>query len=60
MFRPQMFASRLNKKLQQYVSCATQRFYLFPPFSLLTKVLQKIQEDVAEGIVVTLFWPTQP
>ena len=78
LFRPQvdMFASRLNKKLPQYVSWqpdpqafavdafsqnwATQSFYAFPPFRLLTKVLQKIQEDMAEGIVVVPFWPTQP
>ena len=71
-----MFASQLNKKLPQYASWkpdpqafavdafslnwTTQSLYHFPPFSFLTKVLQKIQEDIAERIVVVPFWPTQP
>jgi len=34
--------------------------YVFPPFSLLTRVLQKMWEDNASGIVVAPDWPTQP
>ena len=34
--------------------------YAFPPFSILTKVLQKFQEDNATGVVVAPKWPTQP
>ena len=71
-----LFASRLNKKLQNYVSWqpdpkavavdaftlnwAIQRFYAFPPFSLLTKIVQKVQEEAAEGILIVPWWPTQP
>lgn len=36
------------------------KFYAFPPFSLLNKVLHKIKMDKAEGIVVAPYWPTQP
>lgn len=35
-------------------------FYAFPPFVLITKVLQKIISDQSEGIVVVPDWPTQP
>lgn len=35
-------------------------FYAFPPFCLLTRVLQKIRNEGAEGIVVAPYWPTQP
>lgn len=35
-------------------------FYAFPPFCLITKVLQKIKSDKAEGIVVVPYWPSQP
>ena len=71
-----LFASRLNKKLDNYVSWqpdpkavavdafslnwATQSFYAFPPFSLLTKIVQKVQEEAAEGILIVPWWPTQP
>ena len=58
-----LFASRLNYKLKPFVAfkpdpeaCAinafsiswsTYSFYVFPPFSILPKVLQKIQSDKA-------------
>lgn len=35
-------------------------FYAFPPFSLLSKVLQKIKKENARGIVVAPLWPSQP
>ena len=35
-------------------------FYAFPPFSVLGRVVQKIQEDMAEGILLIPNWPTQP
>lgn len=35
-------------------------FYAFPPFSLISKVLQKIVNDRAEGIMVVPKWPSQP
>ena len=34
--------------------------YLFPPFSLLTRVIQKFIEDQAQGIMVAPNWPTEP
>lgn len=35
-------------------------FYAFPPFSIILKVLKKIKQDKATGILVVPFWPTQP
>lgn len=35
-------------------------FYAFPPFCLLTKVIQKIKNERATGIVVYPIWPSQP
>ena len=35
-------------------------FYAFPPFNLVLKVLRKIREDNATGIVVYPNWPAQP
>jgi hypothetical protein len=71
-----LFASRLNHKVQSYVawrpdpqavakdaftiSWTELLFYAFPPFSLITRVLQKIREDSAEGFLVVPFWETQP
>ena len=70
------FASRLNCQLTPFVSwkpepgvwavnafslCWTAlKFYAFPPFSILGKVLVKIQQDGATGMLVTPFWSTQP
>lgn len=70
-----LFASRLNKKLPNYVAwkpdpCASfvdafllnwtnLRFYAFPPFSLVLKTLGKIDREEATGILVCPLWPTQ-
>jgi hypothetical protein len=70
-----LFASRLNKKLENYVSLrpeptavAVDAFtlcwsdalhYIFPPFSLIGKILQKIEQDSAEAVVIAPIWPTQ-
>ena len=70
-----LFASRLNKQLECYVSwkndpgafavdaftiCWTQlSFYAFPPFSILDRVCQKIMMDKAEGLLVAPLWDTQ-
>lgn len=37
----------------------TDFFYAFPPFSLIAKVLRKIYDDKARGIVVVPDWSTQ-
>lgn len=34
--------------------------YLFPPFSLMGRCLQKIREEKAIGVVIAPLWPTQP
>lgn len=70
-----LFASILNRKCERYVSWLPDPsseqvdaftiswkgifFYCFPPFSLLLRVMQKIIQDEAEGIVVAPYWPTQ-
>ena len=71
-----MFASRLNFQFKPYVSWRPDRgafaidafclnwcdkyLYLFPPFSLIPRVLKKIQEDKARAILIAPQWPTQP
>ena len=34
-------------------------FYMFPPFSLIRRILQKIQEDGTEAVLVAPIWMTQ-
>lgn len=71
-----LFASRLNHKCPKYVSWHGDpnsiaidaftinwkgfRFYAFPPFCLILKVLSKIISESARGIVVVPNWPNQP
>lgn len=71
-----LFASSQNCKCARYASWKldphseiidaftfnwkTLDFYAFPPFCLITKVLNKIKNDKAEGILVAPFWPAQP
>ena len=71
-----MFASRLNKQLNRYVSwrpdpgatfvvaftCdwSCDFNYMFPPFSLVSRTLKKMREDEATAILIVPYWPTQP
>ena len=71
-----LFASRLNRQVDAFVSWKPEpeawaidafsinwrdiKFYAFPPFSILSRVLSKIKEDTACGILVMPLWPTQP
>lgn len=71
-----LFASRINRKCKRFVSWhrdpdafqvdaftiswCNHHFYAFPPFCLVLRVLQKIINDKAEGIVVVPKWPMQP
>ena len=72
-----LFASRLNHKVEQYIAwkpdpfaCAVDAFtvnwkgfrpYIFAPFSLISKILQKIEMDqVDDAIIVIPLWTTQP
>ena len=36
-----------------------QKFYAFPPFNLIPRVLRKIQNENASGILVVPYWPSQ-
>ena len=70
-----LFASRLNNQISSYclwqedpnsthVDAFTMnwnghKFYAFPPFSLLPRCLQKMSQDRAQGVLITLLWPTQ-
>lgn len=70
-----IFAPRLNKQLPKYVAWKPDPnaefidafsvnlnkfyFYAFPPFSVISRVLQKIQKEKAEGVMVVPVWPTQ-
>ncbi|MES9884831.1 MAG: reverse transcriptase domain-containing protein [Sedimenticola sp.] len=70
-----MFASRQNNQLSRYVSWkpdagaeavdafsldwANTYFYAFPPFSLVSRLVQKLERDKADCILVIPIWPTQ-
>ena len=70
-----LFASRLNCRLKPYVSykpdlgaVAADAFtvqwsqyvcYPSPPFSMIMRTLQKIQQNQATGVLLVPFWPTQ-
>ena len=41
------------------VSWQSLQFWCFPPFSLIPRVLQKIWEDTATGLLLIPYWPTQ-
>ena len=69
-----MFASRLNYQLPKYVSylpdphaIAVDAFsitwnsivYLFPPFSVIGRVLQKVEKEQCEAVLIAPLWTTQ-
>ena len=70
-----LFASRINNQFATYcsyrpdpgatfvdafsISWADFRFYCFPPFSCILRVLQKVKQDKATGVIVVPQWPTQ-
>ncbi|KAI8519760.1 hypothetical protein Bbelb_030170 [Branchiostoma belcheri] len=71
-----LFASRLNAQLEEYVSWHPEPeamavdalnihwgnlglAYAFPPFSLVFKVLRKVQSDVATVILIAPVWKSQ-
>ena len=70
-----LFASRHNMQCKLYVSYRPDpgcmavdafslnwhsiMFYAFPPFSVLTQTIQKIEKEEATGVVVAPNWPTQ-
>ena len=42
-----------------HMSWIDYKFYVFPPFSIVSQVLQKIQREGSEGLVIVPKWPTQ-
>ena len=70
-----LFASRLNKKLAKYVSWqpepdayavdafslswSNDLMYIFAPFSMLTRVLAKLEADQGDAIVIVPLWTAQ-
>ena len=70
-----LFASRLNRKCVKYVSWGpdpeawaidafsftwtNELFYIFPPFSLVGRVVQKVMANRTQAIVVAPWWPGQ-
>ena len=70
-----LFASRINHQIMPSVSwhpdpgaTAVNAFhvswkqyvgYIFPPLSIISKVLQKIQQEKAQAVIVVPKWPTQ-
>lgn len=71
-----LFASRANSKCSRYISWFKDpgseavdaftiswrnlKFYAFPPFSLVLRVLNKIVLDKADGVIVVPDWHSQP
>lgn len=70
-----LFASNMNHQLERYVSwspdckaVAVDAFsmfwgdefiYCFSPFSILSEVMSKIQQEEAKALVIVPYWPTQ-
>ena len=70
-----LFASRLNYKLDNCVSRRPEphayavdaftvvwnnlSYYIFAPFSLMAKILQKMEQDLTEAVVIEPILPTQ-
>ena len=72
-----LFASRLNHKIEKYISWKPDPFamavdaftvnwapftpYIFAPFSLIGKIIQKIEMDQVQDIIIIIpLWTTQP
>ena len=71
-----LFATRLNCQYHRFIayspdpeaegvnafnfSWSDMRWYAFPPFCLLPRVLQKISRDKGQGVLVVPYWPSQP
>jgi hypothetical protein len=70
-----LFASKLNSQLKRYYSYlpdenaevidafTTQwtdtNYYCFPPFSLISRILQKLKSDKTDMTLLAPLWPTQ-
>ena len=70
-----MFATQINKQFSDHVAYRPDpeakfidaftidwsglKFYAFPPIAIISRVLSKISQDEAEGIIVVPYWPNQ-
>lgn len=70
-----LFASRINTQFKDFVSFRPDteasyvnafsmswtglKFYAFPPFSCISKIIQKILREDCVGILIVLNWPNQ-
>ena len=61
-----LFATNINTQFGKYAlicqictDLSDLNFYAFPPISVIPRVLSKVKQDSAEGIIVVPFWPTQ-
>ena len=71
-----MFATRLNKQIPTYVAWNFDpdaidvdafsmnwhnlKMYCFPPFSVVGRMLQKLQQTSSTALVILPLWPTRP
>ena len=71
-----LFASKHNKQIEKFISYQPDPeafwvdafsldwgrldFYAFPPFNIILRVLRKIREDKAVGMVIIPIWKAQP
>ena len=71
-----LFASRINAQFDTFVSFrpdpqathinaftidwTSLKFYAFPPFSCINKVIQKMLHENCKGILIVPNWPNQP
>lgn len=74
-FQIDLFATNINSKCSKFVSWFKDPeavavdaftiswrnlyFYAFPPFALVLRVIRKIIDDRAEGVLLVPYWPTQ-
>lgn len=57
-YRPDTYA--VAKDAFTLVWSKYRLMYMFPPFCVVGKDIQKLEEDEAEGVLVAPLWPTQP
>jgi hypothetical protein len=54
-YQPDPYASGVDAFTYKW----RDNFYAFPPFSMISKVINKILEDACEGILIVPNWPSQ-
>ena len=70
-----LFATNINIQFDKYaafrpdpgamyidafsINWSDLKLYAFPPISVIPRVLSKVKQDSAKGVIVVPFWPTQ-